>query len=314
MCVFPQEAKNLTTATELKTVAGDETLSKTTSEFGQQLKNDGYALTTVKGCCKFLVMLQSRGIDILKPEQVKGFIADKKWSNHSKATLVTYYGIFASYMHIQWKPPRYHYEQKIPTIPLEKEVDDLIAGCSRKMSTFLRLLKETGLRLGEALRLQWRDVDLEKSTIITNAPEKNSRPRILPISPNLKAMLNSLPRKNDRVFPNTTNTIQSSFRKQRNAVAVKLGNPRLKQISFHSLRHFYATMLYAKTLNILKVQQSLGHKNINNTLIYTQLIEFKSEEYDVQVAETVEEAKKLGEVGFEHYDTIGEYHLYRKRK
>ncbi len=49
-------------------------------------------------------------------------------------------------------------------------------------------------------------------------------------------------------------------------------------------------------------------------MIYTHLIDFRSEEYEVQIAETVEEAKKLGEAGFEHYDTIGDSHLYRKRK
>lgn len=312
--MFLQEAKNLTTATETKTVAGDHTLSKTTSEFEQQMKNDGYAISTVKGCCNLLSMLEDHNVDILKPEEVKRYIAEKKLTNHSKATLVTYYGIFAEYMHIQWKPPRYRYEQKIPFIPLEKEVDDLIAGTSRKMATFLRLLKETGMRGGEALRLQWKDIDFEKSLVLINEPEKGSRSRILPISPKLKAMLDSLPRKKDRAFPNTTNTMHSVLRRQRNAVSSKLANPRLRQISFHTLRHFYATILYAKTLNIAKVQQSLGHKNINNTMIYMHLADFKSEEYEVQIAQTVEEAKKLGEAGFEHYDTIEDRHLYRRRK
>ncbi|MGD8545004.1 MAG: hypothetical protein PVH12_02410 [Candidatus Bathyarchaeota archaeon] len=73
-------------------------------------------------------------------------------------------------------------------------------------------------------------------------------------------------------------------------------------------------MLYAKSLNILKVQRALGHKNINNTIIYTHLITFESDDYEVQTAETVEEAKKLGEAGFEHYDTIDQVHLYRRRK
>lgn len=49
-------------------------------------------------------------------------------------------------------------------------------------------------------------------------------------------------------------------------------------------------------------------------MIYTHLIDFKSDEYEVQIAENVGEAKKLGEAGFEHYDTIGERHLYRRRK
>ena len=49
-------------------------------------------------------------------------------------------------------------------------------------------------------------------------------------------------------------------------------------------------------------------------MIYTHLVNFKADEYDVQIAETAEEAKKLAEAGFEHFDTIGEEHLYRKRK
>jgi len=52
----------------------------------------------------------------------------------------------------------------------------------------------------------------------------------------------------------------------------------------------------------------------NNTIIYTHLIDFKAEEFEVQIAETAEEAKKLGEAGFEHYDTIENQHLYRRRK
>jgi integrase len=304
----------LATATEIKTVAGDKGLSKTTTEFEQRLRNDGYAPSTVKGCSGFLTRLENRGVDIFKPEHVKQFIAEQKWTNHSKATMITYYDIFAKTMHLLWDPPRYRYEQKIPWIPLEKEIDDLVAGCGKKTATFLRLLKETGLRFGEALRLEWTDVDVEKSSVVTNNPEKGSRPRILPISQTLKAMLNSLPRKQKKIFPATKNTISCNFRKQRNAVSVKLKNPRLNQITFHTLRHYFATMLYAKTLNLLKVQQALGHRNINNTMIYVQLVDFKSEDYDVQVAENVEEAKKLGEAGFEHYDTIGSSHLYRKRK
>jgi len=49
-------------------------------------------------------------------------------------------------------------------------------------------------------------------------------------------------------------------------------------------------------------------------MIYTQLIDFKSDEYEVQIATTVDEAKTLGEAGFEHYDTLRDKHLYRKRK
>jgi hypothetical protein len=64
----------------------------------------------------------------------------------------------------------------------------------------------------------------------------------------------------------------------------------------------------------LLVKKLLGHKNINSTLKYTQLIEFKDSDYDVTSATTVEEAKKLGEAGFEKYDEFNGIHLYRKPK
>jgi integrase len=197
---------------------------------------------------------------------------------------------------------------------LEAEIDSLIAGCGPKTATLLQLLKETGMRIGEALQLKWQDLDFERSTISINNPEKGSLSRILPISKTLKAMLNSFVRKEERIFPVTMNTVQSNFRTQRRSLAKKLKNPRLKRITFHTFRHFFATILYAKTSKLLIVQRALVHKNINNTIIYTHLIDFKSDDYKVQTAETVEEAKKLGEAGYEHYDTINKVHLYRKRK
>jgi len=309
------EAKNLTKVEPLKSrLAGATKHSDAKIELAKQLKRDGKSIHTIKGCVRYLDFMERKGVNILNPEQVKAFIAEQKWQNHSKATAVAYYGIFLKAMHIQWTPPRYRYERKIPFIPLEKEINDLIAGCGRKMSVFLQLLLETGARVGEALKLRWQDFDFEKSTVAINDPEKGSLPRMLAMSPTLKAMLNASPRKSNRVFNVTMNTMQSNFRRQRTRLAIKLKNPRLKQITFHTFRHFFATMLYAKTLNILRVQQALGHKNINNTMIYTQLIDFKADEYEVQVAETVKEAKKLGEAGFEHYDTIEDYHLYRRRK
>ncbi|MBS7632986.1 tyrosine-type recombinase/integrase [Candidatus Bathyarchaeota archaeon] len=45
----------------------------------------------------------------------------------------------------------------------KKELDDLIAGCAKKKATLLQLLKETCMRIGEAKRLRWIDIDLENS-------------------------------------------------------------------------------------------------------------------------------------------------------
>ncbi|RLI45617.1 hypothetical protein DRO69_04850 [Candidatus Bathyarchaeota archaeon] len=95
----------------------------------------------------------------------------------------------------------------------------------------------------------------------------------------------------------------------------KLQNPRLQRITFHTFRHWYAIMQYRKTQNILYVMQKLGHKNIKNTLIYTHLVNFESDEYHSTVAKTAEEARKLIEAGFEYVCTTpDELMLFRKRK
>lgn len=73
-------------------------------------------------------------------------------------------------------------------------------------------------------------------------------------------------------------------------------------------------MEYHRTKDILHVMRLLGHKNIANTLIYTQLVEFESDEYCSAVANNVDEAKKLIEAGFEYVCSHKDEMLFRKRK
>ncbi len=52
-------------------------------------------------------------------------------------------------------------------------------------------------------------------------------------------------------------------------------------------------MEYHKTKDILHVMRMLGHKNIKNTMRYTQLVDFGEQDFVVKVAWTLEEACKL---------------------
>jgi integrase len=127
-------------------------------------------------------------------------------------------------------------------------------------------------------------------------------------------MLNELPRNSKLVFNANTDALRKSFQKQRRHLAYKLQNPRLMQISFHTFRHWKATMEYHKTRDILHVMQLLGHRNIKNTLIYTQLVEFKDDDYVARVAHSEEEACQLIESGFEFVCDFGSNRIFRKRK
>jgi integrase len=129
-------------------------------------------------------------------------------------------------------------------------------------------------------------------------------------------MLKALPKKSQKVFAGSLRHFGRSFRRQRKRIAEKLRNPRLNSITFHTLRHWKATMEYYRTKDSLHVKQLLGHKNINSTLLYTQLVSFKEDEFHVTVAENVDEACELVEAGFQY--VTGEYNdggkIFRKPK
>jgi len=73
-------------------------------------------------------------------------------------------------------------------------------------------------------------------------------------------------------------------------------------------------MEYHKTIDILHVMRLLGHRSIQNTLRYTQLIEFKDEEYTAKVAASEKEVCTLVESGFEYVCDYNGNKIFRKRK
>lgn len=73
-------------------------------------------------------------------------------------------------------------------------------------------------------------------------------------------------------------------------------------------------MLYHRTRDILLVKKLLGHRKIENTMKYTQLIQIKDDDYEVSTATTVEEAKIILSSGFEYVTQKDGIMLFRKPK
>jgi len=287
-------------------------------EFLWWMRKQSYAEQTIYSRGRRLRRQDKWGANLLEPESVKEILARQgNWSQAFKETVVNSYDLFLKWLGLTWEKPRYRREESLPWIPTEKEVDQLIAGVSKRYAVFLQLIKETGMRAGEAFNLKWDQIDFETGTVRVT-PEKGSNPRIFKLSRRLIGMLQSLPRKGDRIFPQTSyKTFYTDFCRQRARVARKLNNPRIKRISPLSLRHFKGTWEYHRTKDILYVMKILGHKNIKNTMVYIQLEQalFKGEtEYVCRVARTVKEAKKLIEAGFEFVCEIGGAKLFRKSK
>jgi site-specific recombinase XerD len=318
VCAALIGAKNLDTATETKAVAGEYSVNgdEANKEYRSYLRRQAYSEATTETRTKLVRILRKKGANLLDPEDVKSVIAEQEcWSDGHKQVVVQAYNSFAEMMHIRWEPPCYVHVKSLPFIPSEKEIDALISGTSKKISASLQLLKETGMRIGETWNLKWTDIDQERNTIRCRA-EKHGNPREFKTSAKLSAMLNMLPKTNEYIFAKANlNGHRWSCEKQRKRLAEKLQNPRLNQVKFHTFRHWYATREYAKTNVLLHVQERLGHRNINSTMVYTHLIKTEGDQYYSAIAKIAEEAQRLIEDGFSFVCTTPEnVMLFRKPK
>jgi len=280
------------------------------------LKKEGYRESTIISRTRRLRRLIKLGANLHDIESVKEVISKQAtWSLGFKEAVVDAYSSFLRMRGIAWNPPRYVRTRRLPFIPVEAEIDQLIAGCGKKTAAFLQTLKETAMRPGEAVQLRWTDLDSVSHSLRLNEPEKGSNPRVWRIPTKLVKMLNNMPKTSTRIFGDSSlRTKRCNYEDQRRRIAGKLQNPRLLQIKFQTFRHWKATMEYHRTKDILYVMKFLGHRNIKNTLVYTQLLPEEDDEYVVKVARTLKDAKTLLECGFEYVTDMNNHKLFRKRK
>jgi len=305
-----EKAAGATTSTSLEIARGQLV------DCAFKMKKRGLSDITIKNRVYRLETLIKRGADLQDPDSVLSVLALSDWSPANKHVIAETYQSYAKTYKIIWEKPKYRVESKTPFIPLESEIDQLIAGCGKKTATFLQVLKDTGARSGEVARLQWKDVDEARNVIRINNPEKGSRSREIKVSLKTIAMLNALPKKSDKAFTRHVDGIRNNFLRQRNRLARQLQNPRIHDIHFHTLRHWKATMEFHRTKNIVHVKQLLGHKRLESTDVYTHLIDFESDEWHVAHAQTLDEETKLIETGFEfiRFSEKDNVAIYRKRK
>ncbi|MEM2912654.1 MAG: site-specific integrase [Candidatus Bathyarchaeia archaeon] len=317
----PKGAKNL--ATVESPIQGKaqgestEAIQGKIIEFAWWMQKEGYAESTIYyyGC--ILKLLMKRGVNILNPDAVKEYLGKANLKESRKWLICQTYTTFLKFMGFSWTAPNYQHSNKIPFLPTEQEIDQLIAGCGKKVAAALQIAKETAMRLGEIGKLKITDIDFERNIIILNEPEKHCNARIFKISPKLVAMLRALPKlEGEHLF--RAKDLGILLSQQRKRIVRKLQNPRLAKISFHTLRHWKATELYHQTKDILYVMKFLGHKNIQSTLIYIDLERIyhkeQTDQFYCKAAKTPQEVQELIEAGFEFVCQLNDALFFRKRK
>ena len=164
--------------------------------------------------------------------------------------------------------------------------------CPLDFRCLLTLLVTTGLRRGECMGLQWRDIDEQslllrvqrnvtyttKTGIVVSTPKTAKSRRPLPVMESTLRLLLLLKQQRQRENPGVD--IADSFifhgekgiyqPKDPNAVTRRvkrfMAAHDLPDLSPHDLRHSCATLLLGSGADIKSVQEILGHTNANTTL------------------------------------------------
>jgi integrase len=282
------------------------------------MKKNAYADTTIKATAKRLRHLELN-TNLNNPEQVKGFIATKQCGNGYKECLTETYDLYCQANNITWNKPFYQRYHKLPKIPKTEHLNLLIANARPKMALFLSMSKDLGTRPVELTWLKTKDIDLNNGAVsLTSAKHCNGRTLKLK-KRTLEMLKQHIAKKkltqDDRLFPTTSDLVSDSYRRLRNKLAEKLQTPVIAQIRLYDFRHYYASTLYHKTKDLLLVKVSMGHKDLRQTLMYTQLLDTTEEdEYTCKVAKTLQEATQLIEKGFTYVAEMEGMQLYKKRK
>ncbi len=170
-----------------------------------------------------------------------------------------------------------------------EEAEKLLAALAVKSNNIhdeALLSLHCGLRFGEIAALTWSCVNLEAGTLAILNAKTGSRTAYL--TDRAKAMLEN--RKKGRpealIFPKrikkeTGVMAQSSKTFSRTVDDLKLNDgvtDRKQRITFHTLRHTYATHLYESTHDLYLTQRSLGHATSTMTARYAKMSESRLRE------------------------------------
>lgn len=133
----------------------------------------------------------------------------------------------------------------------------------------------TGLRLSDIRALQWGSLKLSaQESYMQIVMKKTDRPLIMKLSPKaIQHLPDSIGPKETKVFSLPSRTNLSHIMKK------WVEKSRLtKNITYHTSRHTFGTMLAARGVNIQTIQKLMGHRCITSTSFYVEVTDKAKEE------------------------------------
>ena len=183
--------------------------------------------------------------------------------------------------------------QTLPLVLSRQEVATLLGAVQEpRYRTALALIYHTGLRVGEAVQIEVRDLRDTRSPHprLHVRCGKGGKDRFVPLAPAMVAQLRAWWKTHQHptfLFPGpscswreraqpadvarraathlSVSAVQNTFRLARASTGLPVA------ATVHTLRHCYATHLLEEGVSLRLISQYLGHASLETTLIYTHL-------------------------------------------
>lgn len=250
-------------------------------ELEMELKLRGLSKNTIKSYVlhnEKLLDYSGKTPNQITKEDIKSYLGhitvDK---NSSPRTISLAYSSFKYYYEdvlkkkiVDFKPPKL--PKKLPTVLTKKEVKSLINNApTNKSKLIIMTLYSSGMRLSECLNLKVKDIDFENKMAWVRGG-KGKKDRAIILSENLIKEVNKVIQSSQEYLfsgkdnkPLSSRNVQKIIKKTTEKAGIN------KNITPHSLRHSFATHLLESGTDIRKIQELLGHSNLQTTQIYTQV-------------------------------------------
>ena len=260
--------------------------SETLQKFKQQLILKSYSPSTIRTYTnefvQFLHTIKEKPASEFTTARVKDYMqycCEKlKLSEntlHSKINALKFY--YEQVLHHEkffWEIPRPKKHLILPKVLGEEELRRLFeAAGNLKHKAILFTAYSAGLRVSEVINLRMQDIDRERKQLFVYC-SKGKKDRYVALSPLLLDLLESYyklcnPKPVNYLFegeergkPYSVRSAQIIFHNAKLKAGIS------KTISFHGLRHSFATHMLEKGVDVKFIKEILGHFNIKTTERY----------------------------------------------
>ena len=201
----------------------------------------------------------------------------------------------------------------LPTVLSKEEVIEILRSTKNlKHRAVLAMIYASGLRIGELINLELRDIDVRRFQIFVRN-SKGRKDRYVILAKSLMPLLNNYistykPVKyfvegSDPGTKYTAGSVRNFLRKSCKEAGIR------KKVTPHTLRHCYATHLLENGVDLRYIQELLGHSKPETTMIYTHVATKDLLEIESPLDKIVKDMVKASDKNDQKLTLSGKYNL-----